>query len=283
MSDPAQFDPAQPDPAQPDPGDLLELACRLAVNAGDQIQDMRAAVMSGTPEAETKSSSVDLVTAADRAAEATIVAGLAKERPHDGVLGEEGASRVGTTGTRWIIDPIDGTTNYVYGIASYSVSIAVEHEGTLLAGAVYDPAGEVLFAAARGRGATRNGHPITAGSRAELATALVATGFGFVADRRRGQAEVLLALLPQIRDIRRFGSAALDLCSVACGQVDAYYEKGLNYWDYAAGRVVAEEAGVVVGNLRGGPPDPGFVVAAGPLLFETLADALRVQGADDKP
>ncbi len=277
-----------------DPTDLLELACRLAIIAGDDVQERREALGLGLVVGEglgveTKSSSVDLVTEVDRAAETTIVRGLTDARPHDGVLGEEGAAVTGTSGVRWIIDPIDGTTNFVYGIPSYSVSIAAEVDGIVVAGAVYDPAGEVLFAAARNRGATRNGDPIACTSPrssqggSHLAQALVATGFGFVPDRRRGQAEVLVALLPQIRDIRRFGSAALDLCSVACGRVDAYFEKGLNHWDFAAGRLIASEAGAIVGDLRGGPGDSTFLIAAAPHVFDPLREALRSAEADTRP
>ncbi|MDA3040583.1 MAG: inositol monophosphatase family protein [Actinomycetota bacterium] len=277
-----------------DQDDLLELACRLAIRAGDAAQTRReelgiGLVVGDTLVVETKSTSIDLVTEVDRVAEATIVGGLADARPDDGVLGEEGASVAGTSRVRWIIDPIDGTTNLVYGIPSYSVSIAAEVDGAVIVGAVYDPAGEVLFAAAAGRGATRNGEPVACTSpratdpTAHLAQALVATGFGFSANRRRGQAEVLVTLLPQIRDIRRFGSAALDLCSVACGRVDGYYEKGLNYWDYAAGRLIASEAGAVLGDLRGGPGDSTFLLAAAPHVFEPLRSALRSADADERP
>lgn len=274
--------------------DLLELACRLAISAGDEVQVRRDALGLGLVVGdglgvETKSSSVDLVTEVDRSAEMTIVRGLTDARPDDGVLGEEGAAVAGTSGVRWIIDPIDGTTNFVYGIPSYSVSIAAEVDGVVVAGAVYDPAGEVLFAAAIDRGATRNGDPIVCTSPrsleggSHLAQALVATGFGFVPERRRAQAEVLVAVIPQIRDIRRFGSAALDLCSVACGRVDAYFESGLNHWDFAAGRLIASEAGAIVGDLRGGPGDSTFLIAAAPHVFDPLRDALRAADADVRP
>ena len=183
------------------------------------------------------------------------------------------------------------------------MSIAAEVDGAVIVGAVYDPAGEVLFAAAAGRGATRNGEPVACTSpratdpTAHLAQALVATGFGFSANRRADRLvngewqqrttdemnRLLVTLLPQIRDIRRFGSAALDLCSVACGRVDGYYEKGLNYWDYAAGRLIASEAGAVLGDLRGGPGDSTFLLAAAPHVFEPLRSALRSADADERP
>lgn len=264
-----------------DPSDLWpelgEIACRLATEAGQVAIDMADSARAST---STKSSSVDVVTAADRAAEALIVAGLLAARPDDGILGEEGASHVGPSPVVWHVDPIDGTTNYVYDIPAFSVSIAAEYDGELVAGAVYHPSRDMLYRAVAGQGAWRNDIALTTTSKDDLSTSLVATGFSYLADRRRRQAEVLIDLLPAVRDIRRFGSAALDLCAVAVGEVDAYYERGLNRWDLAAGTLIASEAGAIVENLRGGPPGDDFVLAAGPNLFGPLQTLLTKVDAD---
>ncbi len=266
--------------AAPSLDDLLELARSIAVDAGELVQSMRDSVdLTG----DAKSSSVDLVTAADVAAEAMIVGRITQLRPLDAIIGEEGTASSGTTGIRWIIDPIDGTTNYIYGVPAYAVSIAAEVDGELAVGVVYEPVFERCYTARRGGPATKNGAPIAVNHDPSVETALVGTGFGYIADRRRGQAEVLLELLPQVRDIRRFGSAALDLCFVAEGMIDAYYERGLNMWDLAAGAVIARAAGATVGDLRGGPPSENFTLAANPALFDSLRPILAACGADQKP
>ncbi len=265
--------------------ELNELAKRLAVEAGELVESMRDEVdFAG----ETKSSATDVVTAADKAAEDMIITGLLTDRPDDGVLGEEGGSKGGSTGVRWLIDPIDGTTNYIYDIAAYCVSIAAEIDGILAVGVVYEPKSKRCYHGTRGGGSfvsQDRGEDVRlrVTTATALATSLVGTGFGYLADRRQGQAEVLLSLLPRIRDIRRFGSAALDLCFVAEGQLDAYYEKGLNPWDLAAGTVIAREAGALVGDLRNGEPSDVFTLAAGPGLFEALGDELRQLDADRRP
>lgn len=260
--------------------ELLEIAQSLAVEAGELIESMRSEIdLAG----DTKSSSVDVVTAADRAAERLIVERLSGLRPDDGVLGEEGTGTSGTSGVRWIVDPIDGTTNYVYNVPSYSVSIAAEVDGLRSVGVVYEPVFNRCYSARVGHGAFKNDEPISVNSSPSVETALVATGFGYLAERRRRQAEVLVGLLPQVRDIRRFGSAALDLCYVAEGQVDAYYERGLHPWDLSAGAVVASEAGAKVGDLRGGDAGEHFTLAAHPSLFESLRSILADLDADDCP
>lgn len=266
-------------------GELLELASGLACSAGELIEGMRAGLEEAgiDEQAQTKSSAADVVTEADKAAERLILEGLVSTRPDDGILGEEGSDRAGTTGVRWLIDPIDGTTNYVYDLPAYTVSIAAEIDNRFVVGVVYEPKGNTLFSASLGGGAFRNGEAIRCNPKSELATALIATGFGYLADRRQGQAEVLLQLLPHIRDIRRFGSAALDLCLLATGQVDGYYERGLNSWDLAAGVLIAAEAGATVGDLRGGPPGTDFVLGAAPTLFPLLREVLVEAGADRKP
>lgn len=256
----------------PDLGQLSALATALATEAGDAIIELRDGAVAG---ATTKSSPTDPVTEADRAAEQIVVDGITATRPDDAIVGEEGTEQSGTSGLTWSIDPIDGTTNYVYGIPAYSVSIAVGDESGTLCGSVYNPVSDELFEAVRGAGATLNGQPIAVNGPVEIGGALVATGFGYLAERRRHQAAVVGGLLPEIRDIRRFGSAALDLCAVACGRVDAYYEIGLNVWDFAAGALVAAEAGAICTDLSGGAASPEYLVAASPALHPILIDRLR--------
>ena len=273
--------PAAPGPAAgPDPGALADLAAPLAIEAGRQALELAE---SARRSATTKSSATDLVTLADQAAEDLIVTGLLAARPDDGIEGEEGASRVGTSGVVWHIDPIDGTTNYVYDLPLFAVSIAAAVRGTMLSGTVYNPVSEELFEARLGAGATLDGEPITASDKDELASALIYTGFSYQPEIRRAQARVMAELLPEIRDIRRLGSAALDLCSVACGRADAYFEVGLNVWDFAAGALIAREAGALCTDLADGPPSSGFVLAAPPALHRTLGDRLRALGADVWP
>ena len=196
--------------------------------------------------AESKSSATDLVTRADRASEELIVSRLLAQRPNDGLFAEEGSRRPGTSGLEWVIDPIDGTTNFVYGYPGFAVSIAASDAQGALIGVVHDPLRRETFTAIRGAGSFCDGKQIIARQTAPpLAEALLATGFGYGADRRGEQGELLARVLPKVRDIRRGGSAALDLCSVAVGRVDAYYEGGLGRWDREAGVLVATEAGCV--------------------------------------
>ena len=255
----------------PELGALLDLAVDLAHRAGRLLLDGRHGQVEV---AATKSSPTDVVTAMDRASERLIVEALQAARPGDGVLGEEGAADEGTSGVRWVIDPIDGTVNYLYGLPSWAVSIAAESGGETLVGVVHVPPLAETFTAARGQGARRNGVPIQVNPAVELDRALVATGFGYEAGRRAEQAAVLARLLPRIRDVRRAGAAAVDLCSVACGRVDAYYERGTQRWDIAAGALVAAEAGAVVRGLHGAPPSPELVLAASPGLFAELHEVL---------
>lgn len=252
-------------------GRLLELAVTFARQAGRIAVDMRSEAIAS---ATTKSSPTDPVTAADEAAEAVIVDGILRYRPDDGIVGEEGADHQSTSPVVWYVDPIDGTTNYVYGIPAYAVSIAAAVDGVLVSGAVFNPVSDELFSARAGHGAFLNGKPIRVAPPVPLASALVATGFGYQSERRRLQAAVLGQLLPAIRDIRRFGSAALDLCSLAMGRVDAYYEVGLNVWDYAAGWLLVHEAGGRCRDLAGNDPSGEFFMAAGPDLIEPLARAV---------
>ncbi len=228
---------------------LGDLAVAVARDAGALIQRRRA---EGVRIAETKSSATDIVTEADRASEDLIRAWLRDARPDDAVLGEEGDDVVGTSGVRWIVDPIDGTVNYAHGLPNYAVSIGVEVDGEVAAGVVLNPAQDVEYAAVRGRGARRNGAPINVADPVPLARAVVGTGFSYERDVRISQARSVSRLLPEIADIRRFGSCALDLCSVADGSLDGYVEEGIGgAWDYAAGGLIAREAGARTEVLTG--------------------------------
>jgi myo-inositol-1(or 4)-monophosphatase len=238
----------------------------------------------GVSDVTTKSTATDVVTAADRAVERQVVAALREARPGDAVLGEEyGRSAPGSAGpaaapdpgaVRWIVDPIDGTVNYLYGLPQYAVSLAAEVSGVVVAAVVINPATGEEWTAVRGAGAYRQDRKLRGSGATELSQALVATGFGYDAARREHQAAVLAGLLPRVRDIRRFGAAALDLCMAAEGTVDAFYEKGLNAWDHAAGGLIATEAGLRVSGLAGAGPGPALVLAAPPALHGPLHDLL---------
>jgi myo-inositol-1(or 4)-monophosphatase len=270
--------------------DLLALARDIAVRASEFALDARRA---GVSVAATKSTPTDVVTAVDRDTEALIRSLILESRPDDGIVGEEGAAHVGTSGLDWVVDPIDGTVNFLYGIPAWSVSIAVAErtgsdaaagprriEGTTLAGVVVNPVSGELFEASLGGGARSMGHPLAVNTGVPLGQALVATGFAYASDLRRAQADVLRGVLPEVRDIRRIGSAALDLAAVAAGRVDAYYERGLNSWDQAAGALIAREAGARVGGVQGGREDSELVVAAAPDLYDAFAALLRASGLD---
>ena len=210
---------------------------------------------------------------ADRDAERLIADILRRERPEDGLLGEEGAERAGASGRRWVVDPLDGTTNFLYGFPAWCVSIALEDGEGAAAAVVHDPGRGETFRAARGAGAELNGEAVEVRRCEGLDAALVATGFGYEAERRARQAEVIQRLLPHVRDIRRAGSAALDLSWLAAGRLDAYYERGLKPWDWAAGRLLVTEAG---GALRDLPGEPHGLVAAGSeRLMEELAELVE--------
>ncbi len=224
----------------PDPVALLSLASATAREAGAMVAARAGHIRT---DVGTKSTPTDMVTEVDRDSEALIVARILAARPADAILGEEGGGQPGTSGVRWVIDPLDGTTNYLYGYPAYAVSIAAEFEGVAVAGVVFDASRGDIFEAALGRGATLNGQPIRVSGKRELASALTGTGFGYDPQRRALQGAVLASLLPHIRDIRRGGSAALDLCAVACGRLDAFFELGLGPWDWAAAALIIREAG----------------------------------------
>jgi len=258
----------------------MELAVHLARRAATLLMDGRASIpaLLAADAVGTKSSTTDMVSEVDRASERLLVEGILAARPDDGILGEEGTDRASVSGVRWVIEPLDGTTNYLYGLPGFAVSIGVELNGRCIVGVVLDPVHDELFAAADGRGATRNGVPISCSTTTDLGHALVGTGFGYVSEVRAEQAEVLRHLLPRVRDIRRLGAAAVDLCAVACGRLDGYYERGLAPWDLAAGELVAREAGATVTGPGGGPAGPGLTLAAGPGLHGPLRSALLDAG-----
>ena len=227
-------------PTTPTAPELRDLAERIAHEGAHLAREMQ---LGGIDVADTKTSAVDVVTEADRAVEALIRSRLTETRPDDAILGEEGDDLPGTSGVRWVVDPIDGTVNYLYGLPDCAVSVAAEINGEVVAGVVVTIPTGVTYAAALGHGATRDGQPIGVRPSPPLAERLVLTGFGYRKVVREHQAACIAALLPEVRDIRRLGSCALDLCHVAEGGGDAYVEAGPQAWDFAAGGLVLCEAG----------------------------------------
>ncbi|WP_280694954.1 inositol monophosphatase family protein [Kitasatospora sp. GAS204B] len=256
--------------------DLLALALEAAQQAGALLRDGRPADLGV---AATKSSPVDVVTEMDLASEKLIVELITGRRPQDGYLGEEGTERAGGSGVRWVVDPLDGTVNYLYGLPNWAVSVAAEYHGEVVVGVVHAPARGELFQAVLGRGAQREGRPLAGRPAPPWGQALVATGFNYVQPVRVHQAEVLHRLMPEVRDIRRGGAAALDLCDLAAGRLDGYYERGLAPWDLAAGGLIAREAGLLTGGRVGRPAGGELVVAAAPGVFEPLQSRLEELGA----
>jgi myo-inositol-1(or 4)-monophosphatase len=262
-----------------DAAELLAIAERLANAAAAELRNRPDDLHAGA-----KSTPTDAVTVMDRRAETVILDGLAAARPHDRIVAEESGDNDRDAEVTWYVDPLDGTVNYLYGIPQYAVSIAAAVGGEVVAGVVLDVARDETYAAVRGCGATNGGatrgrEPLRCTSQGEPALALVGTGFAYAATTRAAQARVLADLLPQVRDIRRLGSAALDLCAVAAGRLDAYYEAGMHPWDWAAGTLIAREAGARVEGLRGRPQGEGVMLAANPALFERLHDLLVAAGA----
>lgn len=248
----------------------LELAERAARAAGAVLMGYYGRAPEGLG---AKSSATDMVSDADREAERAIRELLQAERPADGLIAEEGSQSASESGRRWVVDPLDGTINFLYGFPAWAVSVAVEDTEGTLAGVVFEPVRGECFAAARGAGALLDGSPIRVRDGTPLERALVATGFGYDAERRGWQAEMVARLLPRARDIRRAGAAALDLAWLAAGRIDAFYEHGLNPWDWAAGRLIAEEAGAAVRDLGGDPP--GLVAASSRELADQLEPLVR--------
>ena len=255
--------------------ELMALASDLARNAGRvHAEGMRTSLR-----IETKSSPTDPVSQVDRKAERLIVKRLRELRPDDAVLGEEGALGEGTSGVRWVIDPLDGTTNYIYGYPAYAVSIAVEIDGQPQIGVVFDSSAGRMYRAIGGFGAVCDDHPIRVREQPDLSTALVATGFSYEAAQRERQGAVVARVLGRVRDIRRGGTAALDLCHVAAGHVDAYWELDLSPWDYAAGSVIARAAGAEVAFPHAAHGHGPAVVAAHRALMPAFLGLLRETGA----
>jgi myo-inositol-1(or 4)-monophosphatase len=256
--------------------ELLELALETAREAGRMLVDKRP--VEGPAVVQTKTSPTDVVTQMDRASERLIVERIHAARPADAVLGEESGASDGASGVRWVIDPIDGTVNYLYDLPDWSVSIAAEIDGRAVVGVVEIPRRGETCLAVRGGGArmrtARGERVLRCNADVPLNRALVATGFGYESRRRAHQAQVLTGVLPHVRDIRRGGVCSVDLCTLAAGRVDAYFERGVQAWDIAAGALIVEEAGGRVGGLHGAPAGPQFTIAAGPGTFEALHDLL---------
>jgi myo-inositol-1(or 4)-monophosphatase len=247
----------------------LELAERAERAAGEVLLSYYGRAPEGLA---SKTSATDPVSDADREAERVIRELLEAERPDDGLVGEEGSRSSGDSGRRWVVDPLDGTVNFLYGLRAWGVSVALEDEEGLAVGVVFNPVSRECFAAERGKGATLNGQPIHVTGCRSLDRAMVATGFSYESERRAEQAEILVRLLPRIRDLRRAGAAALDLAYVAAGRADSFYERGLKRWDEAAGLLLVHEAGGVTADLAGEPH--GVVAAATPELLEELLPLL---------
>jgi myo-inositol-1(or 4)-monophosphatase len=249
---------------------LLDVAREAAQAAAAVLREHFGQRVSGV---HSKSSPTDLVSDVDVSAEKEIRRVLARLRPDDAILGEEGGATAGSDSGRftWVVDPLDGTINFLYGQPMFAVSVACEDDTGAVVGVVLDPNRDECFAATRSGPATLNGSVITGSGCDSLPTALVATGFSYEAEVRARQAEIVSAVLPRARDIRRAGAAAIDLCWCACGRLDAYYERGVQHWDVAAGMLIAERAGLQTRELAEGPGDPwGVLVAPGAIVRELL-------------
>ena len=254
-----------------DPDELLALARAVALEAAALVRER---ARDGVEVAATKSSPVDIVTEADRASERLIYGRLLEARPGDGFLGEEGGSAESDSGVTWVVDPIDGTVNFLYGIPQYAVSIAATVGGESIAGVVVDVASGACYTATRGGGAFCDGRRLRVREEVPLGERLVLTGFNYLVDVRRVQAAAAARMLPEVRDIRRMGSCALDLCAIGAGRADAYVEEGVNAWDMAAGGLVATEAGarLEVRTGAGGRPCVLCAPEAGFAEFESLVE-----------
>jgi myo-inositol-1(or 4)-monophosphatase len=262
--------------------ELQDYAVHLAAGAAEVVRraDRRADGSRVDLGVEVKSTATDLVTVVDRMSERWLIEEIARDRPGDALLGEEGGPREGTTGVRWLLDPIDGTVNFVLGLPLYAISVAAQLDGRVVAGAVCNPVSGEMFQARQGGGAWLGEHALTGPRDVELSRAVIGTGFGYDREVRRRQAAVAAGVLPRVADIRRLGSAALDLCALAAGRLDGYFEAGLNPWDYGAGALIATEAGCVVSGLRGEQVSARIAVAAGAALAPDLVALLEELGAD---
>lgn len=256
----------------------MNVAAGIARRAGDMVLIGRRR---GPVDADTKSSPTDMVTWWDGRSEELIVRELTERRPHDGVLAEEGSARASDSGVVWVVDPIDGTTNFLYAMAGFAVSIAATVEGRSIAGAVYLPVTRELFVAARGSGAWLGGRRLRCSGTTDLDRALVGTGFSYRSDDRTRQGRRVASIIGRVRDVRRLGAAAPDLCFVAAGRLDAYFEENLQPWDVAAGSLVAEEAGALVTDFDGGPARTEQVLATNPALHADMIALLAEPSAED--
>jgi myo-inositol-1(or 4)-monophosphatase len=246
---------------------LVQLAKDAAHRAGELLLERFSGPASGVT---TKSTSTDLVSDADKEAERLLVGMISAARPGDGMIGEEGASGASETGFRWVVDPLDGTVNFLFRIPNWSVSVAVEDSEGSLVGVVHDPNRGETFWAVRGQGAWRGDDPIAVSDQTDLEQALIGTGFAYDPEIRTEQAGIVNRLLPRVRDIRRMGSAAIDMCWVACGRYDGFFESDMYRWDRAAGELIASEAGGVVSDLRPPKGEGLGVVIANPILHDKL-------------
>lgn len=261
--------------------DLASLRDLAIAVAGEAAELLVAGVQRARASVDTKSSSTDMVSELDRASEALILDRLLSARPNDGLLGEEGADVTGTSGLRWVVDPLDGTTNYLYGYPLWNVSIGAELDGVPVVGVVAVPSQHELYAAAAGLGATCNGNRLQVTTPPPIATSLVGTGFGYDPAMRAAQARTLARIIPRVRDIRRGGAAAADLCMLSQGRLDAYYEWGLNPWDRCAGAVVAGEAGIRVEVVATDPHGGTLTVGAHHDRWDEFCALLEDLGATD--
>ena len=250
------------------PTALRVIAAEAARAAGELLRERFVA--GGERAVASKSSPTDVVSEADYAAERAIRELLAARRPGDAILGEEGGETQVGEGLRWIVDPLDGTVNFLFGVPQWCVSVAVHDDEGGLAGAVFDPLRDELFAAERGGPATLNGTPVSGSRQSDLGSSLIATGFGYESSVRTTQAAVVARVLPLVRDVRRMGSAALDLAWLAAGRYDAYYERGVQAWDIAAGSLLCECSGLVVRPLVAEGVAPAGIVVAPPGLIDEL-------------
>jgi myo-inositol-1(or 4)-monophosphatase len=270
-----------------EPADLRRIAEDIATEAAEHLATLpRPWDDRGGTGVATKSTPTDVVTASDHAVETLIRERLAALRPGDVVVGEEHGSTAGESRTVWLVDPIDGTVNFLYGMPWYAISVAAVRDGISVAGAVMEPASGRLWSAAAGAGATCDGQPLRVSGATDVSLSLLGTGFSYRAERRERQVRMIGGMLPHVRDVRRAGVASLDLCAVAAGWVDAYLEHGLNWWDWAAAALIAQEAGAVVrtpGPTGSVPPDDGLgadaLFAATPGIADDLAALAREHGA----
>ncbi|GAA3531377.1 inositol monophosphatase family protein [Amycolatopsis ultiminotia] len=260
---------------------LKTVAEQVAADAAESVRAAWGALRDGGDlRVDTKSADTDVVTAADRESEELVRQRLAQLRPGEPVLGEEAGGEAAEGGVTWVVDPIDGTVNFLYGLPGFAVSLAAQVDGVSVAGAVIEPVSGRRWTAARGEGAWLDGRRLSVSEPARLDLALVGTGFAYLRERRLRQGRLVAGLLGEVRDIRRLGAASLDLCAVGAGRLDAYFEHGLNRWDWAAGALVAEEAGARV-LLPGSAPDLGedATFASAPPIAAELRERLAAAGA----